>query len=109
MKQTVNFNSFVDAFNNAGRQGQFSYEALEAIFGYIEDYEQDSGEEIELDVIALCREWTESTISDLINDYDIDWADCENDEEILDNVMTYLECETTAILLDNGNIVYVNF
>ena len=109
MKQTVNFNQFVDAFNNAGRQDQFSYEALQAIFEYITDYEQDSGEEIELDVIAICCDWTESTISDLINDNDIDWADCENDDEILDNVMIYLECETTAIALDNGNIVYVNF
>ena len=106
MKLNVNFNSFVDAFNNAGRQDNFSYEALQVIFGYIEDYEQDSGEEIELDVIALCCEWTEESPEQTARDYDIDISEDENSAQV---VLEYLWDNTQAYELDNGNIVYVNF
>jgi hypothetical protein len=111
MKQTINFNQFVDAFNNAGRQDQFSYEALRAIFGYIEDYEQDSGEEIELDVIAICCDWSEESPKDIAESYDVDLsnADESDDESVKWIVQDYLDGYTQCIALDNGNIVYVNF
>jgi NAD(P)-dependent dehydrogenase (short-subunit alcohol dehydrogenase family) len=47
------------------RKDQFSYEGLELIFDYIEEYEQETGEQIELDVIALCCEWSEDTPEDI--------------------------------------------
>lgn len=110
MKQTVNFNSFVDAFNNAGRQDNFSYEALQAMFEYITDYEQDSGEEIELDVIAICCDWSEESPKDIAESYGIlNEDEYEDESDIQDTVLEYLEYYTNAIALDNGNIVYVNF
>lgn len=59
MKQNVNLYNFQDAFEKSGRGGQFSYEALQALFNYLEQLEEDMGEEIELDVIALCCEYME--------------------------------------------------
>ena len=59
MKQSVNFYSFVDAVESCGRSKQFTYAGKRALFDYLEDYENDMGEEIELDVIALCCEFTE--------------------------------------------------
>lgn len=59
MKQTVNNHAFIDAFRQAGRADQFSYEGLSALFDYLEELEQDTGEDWELDVIALCCEFTE--------------------------------------------------
>ena len=59
MKITINEYQFEQAFKNAGRGNQFSYEALKALFEYLQSYEDDGGEEIELDVIALCCEFTE--------------------------------------------------
>jgi hypothetical protein len=41
------------------RKDQFSYEGQEALFNYLEDYEEDTGQEVEFDVIALCCEYTE--------------------------------------------------
>ena len=59
MYQNVNWHNFQDAFQNMGRGDNFSYEGLRALFDYIEQLEEDMGEEIELDVIALCCEYSE--------------------------------------------------
>lgn len=59
MKTTINEYQFVQAFKAYGRENQFSREALKALFDYIEGLEEDLNEEIELDVIALCCEFTE--------------------------------------------------
>lgn len=59
MKTTINEYQFEQAFVKAGRGEQFSREALKALFEYIEGLEEDLNEEIELDVIGLCCEFTE--------------------------------------------------
>lgn len=59
MYQNLNWYRFQDAFQIMGRGDQFSYEALRALFDYLEQLEEDMGEQIELDVIALCCEYSE--------------------------------------------------
>jgi hypothetical protein len=54
MKKTINLYDFRQEFINYGRQNQFSYEGLEALFNHLEEYE-----EYELDVVGLCVEYTE--------------------------------------------------
>jgi len=56
MKQTISRYDFERAFE---RLGNFSYHGLDALFNYLEDFEDSTGEEVELDVIALCCEYTE--------------------------------------------------
>ena len=58
MKISVNYYDFRQAFEGL-RPNNFSSEGLRALFDYLEEYEQDCGEELELDVIALCCEYTE--------------------------------------------------
>ena len=58
MKQTINEYQFKDAFQKC-RPNHFSYEGLTALYEYLEDYEEDTGQEIELDVIGLSCEYTE--------------------------------------------------
>jgi hypothetical protein len=58
MKQQVNFNDFVEAFRAYDRFEQFGYVALSALWVYLGELEQDIGIELELDVIALCCDWT---------------------------------------------------
>lgn len=77
MKTTITFSAFVDAFHNMGRDIQFSYEAKRELFDYLEQYEQDCGEEIELDVIALCCDYAESDINTIIQDYGIDVSEAD--------------------------------
>ena len=81
MKQSVNLSQFRQAFTDAGRANQFSYEALGMIFGYFEEIENDTGEEIELDVIAICCDYVEMSEEEIKDDYEIDSTD---DDAILE-------------------------
>ncbi len=109
MIQTIGLSDFRTAFHNMGRKDQFSYEGLELIFDYIEDYEQDSGEQVELDVIGICCDWAEDTPEAIAAAYDIDISDITEDD-IPQAVMDYLCDNTTAYEVPSaGTIVYVQF
>ena len=58
MKTTATITDFVNAFEKL-RPSNFSYEGLECLYNYLIDYEQDTDTEIELDVIALCCDYSE--------------------------------------------------
>ena len=81
MKTTINQYQFEQAFNNAGRGNQFSREALKALFEYLEDYADSTGEQIELDVIALCCEFTEyEDLEEFQADYGTEYETMEDIE-----------------------------
>jgi hypothetical protein len=109
MKQTISLSNFRDAFQRANRGNQFSYEALELIFDYIEEYEQSTGEEIELDVIGLCCEWAEDTPENIAASYGLD-LDGIGGGKLLMHVYEYINDETqVAGVTDSGSIVFVQF
>lgn len=56
---TVNESAFHDRFIAYGRKENFSYEGRKALFEYLEQLSEDMGEPIELDVIALCCDYSE--------------------------------------------------
>ena len=112
MKQTINLYAFRNAFYKMGRKDSFSYGGLEVLFDYLEELEMATGEEMELDVISLCGDFTESIIDDLIRDYDIDMSDCDTDDEeaIEETVMEYMEQNTIVCgVTSNGSVVYEAF
>ena len=59
MKTIVSEYQFVDSFRHAGRETQFSVRARRALFEYLEEYENSISEELTLDPIGICCEWTE--------------------------------------------------
>ena len=70
MKKTITFYDFKDGFDKI-RPNYFSLDGLVSLFEYFEQYEDDCGEEIEFDVIALCCEFTEyEDIEDFHKCYD---------------------------------------
>ena len=97
MHRTINFSMFCDAFRAMGRQDSFTYEAKRCLFDYLEDYEESTGTLVELDVIALCCDYSEESWEDIANDYRIDLSDCEDDDERIDAVRDYLEDHTTIV------------
>ena len=110
MKTTVSWYDFRDSFTRAGRENQFSYEALSMIWDYLEEYENDSGEELELDVIAICCDFSEEYCEDIANNYSIDISDCIDEVGTVETVKDYLQDRTTVVgTLDNGYIVYSPF
>ena len=104
MKTTVNFSQFCDAFNSMGRENQFSYEGKKALFDYLEQYEDDTGEEIELDIIALCCDYSEETPEEIAQSYDIE---IEGDiAEHFEPVLKHLEYHTQVIGTTEDSIIY---
>jgi len=96
MKQSIELHQFQDAFRNMGRQDQFSRKGLRVLFEYLEEYEESTGEEIELDVIGLCCDYSEDSIENVLKEYSLDSI-----EDLQDN--------TTVIMVDDETIIYVGF
>ncbi len=89
MKTTVSKYDFERAFADAGRKDQFSYEGLAVLFDYLEELEANTGQELELDVIALCCDYYESSLEAIIQSYSIDVEGLDDDEQV-DAVREYL-------------------
>ena len=82
MKQTVHESDFRDAFQKMGRGNNFSYDGLGALYAFIERLDKDTGTESELDVIALCCEFTEyENLAEFHGDYDKDEYETLEDVE----------------------------
>jgi hypothetical protein len=109
MKKTVNYYDFVRAFQDAGRGDQFSLTALGALFDYMEQYEQDCGEEMELDVVAICCYWNEATWQEIADDYNVDLTECGDEQEKLEAVEAFLEYRTQFVNMGEGNFIYEAF
>tara|TARA_R110000744_G_C19371770_1_gene563263 strand:+ start:87004 stop:87339 length:336 start_codon:yes stop_codon:yes gene_type:complete len=111
MKTQVTASDFTKAFHDMNRADNFSYEGLQALFNFLEQMEEDTGEESELDVIALCCDFNEDTLEDVISSYSIDVSNAEGDEdEQADIVEDYLNENTMLVShLDNGSFVYQAF
>lgn len=106
MKQSINAYQFERAFVNMGRRDQFSYAGLNALFEHLEQYEEDSGQELELDVIALCCDFSEyDNAVECVKDcgYDLELSD--DPEEAEETALKYLRDNTTVIEFDGGIII----
>lgn len=90
-----------------------------SIYGYeaLLDFYNEIDEDWELDVIAICGDWTEydSDLScfenDLINDFGYLVEDIDNIpfEDVAEYITEALEERTTVIKLDNGNLLVMAF
>lgn len=99
MKTTVTSYQFVEAFKHAGRESQFSRAALFALFEYLEEYENSTGEEIELDPIGICCEWAEfSSAREAAEEYGFEAEDDDEAEK-------WLGRKTTVVQFDGGLVV----
>lgn len=110
MKTTVSRYDFERAFVDADRKENFSYEALGLLFDHFESYEEETGQEIELDVIAICCEYTEDTAEEIARNYSIDLDDCEDEDDKIEAVRDYLSENTTLVGEPlPGTFLYVAF
>jgi hypothetical protein len=103
MIQYVTKEMFHATFNKI-RPNQFSDPGLDALFHYLDDFEEDrklnsiyiEEEDYVLDVIVLCSEYTEFTnVEEALESYGYDYL-----EELIDNhVIIYLE-DSDGIIVD---------
>jgi hypothetical protein len=104
--QEINFSGFCRAFGI--RENNFSDEGKEILFNWLESI----GEDVELDVIALCCEYTEDKYENIAKDYRMDIGDLtieENEAEYIKAVRKYLENRTVILGQTSSGFVFANF
>ena len=93
---TVDLYEFRRAFTDYNRANNFSYEGLTALFDWLEQLAEDTGVPYELDVIALCCEFTEyENLQEIQENYS---------STKLDNIDD-LQDHTAVIEFDGGLII----
>ena len=69
MKQYVTENVFYNAFNNSyNYKDKFSFHGLKALFDYFENLEDDIGQEINFDMVAIACDYLEYESIDQYNE-----------------------------------------
>lgn len=68
----------IKEFEEMGRGNQFSLEGFEVLFDLITEWEDSTGEELEIDVIGLCGQFSELTKKELMQDYSLTVEDLED-------------------------------
>lgn len=98
----VTFNDFLEEFENHGRENQFSYEGKKALYDYLGELSEDIGQPIELDVIAICCDYTEyDGLEQFNNDYGYSIDNVNSIEDI--------EYYTTVIPINGQSFIIQNF
>lgn len=90
----INCEEFVEAFDRMDRSSNFTVTGRKALFEYLEQLQNDTSQVIELDVIALCCEYKESTDDEFRSSY----------TEVDPNT-----CEHIIAQLNNGHWLFRNF
>jgi len=85
MYQSINEYQFRDAFRSMGRGDQFTYEGLNILFNALEQYEIDNGQPFELDVIALCCDFSEDSEDIIRSSYSHMLEDEDDIEDFLND------------------------
>ena len=98
MYTQVTEQSFIDSFISI-RPDNFSRDGLMALFNFFEQLEDDIGEPMELDVIAVCCEFSELTLKEAAEQYDIE------DDDIIE----WLRDNTIVIPVDDDTIIIQDF
>jgi hypothetical protein len=94
MWKEITKSSFRDAFIDYDRKDQFSYEGLGVIYDFLEECDPDW----ELDVIAICCDFTEY---ESLEDFNKEHDPAESIEEI--------EERTTVLRIDKGSFIIQNY
>ncbi len=97
MKQTINFSQFVDSFSDTYKNN-FSYEGKRALFDYLEEYEASTGEELELDPIALCCDYTEYENLEALQE---EYTNIKSIEELEDSTQVIPIENSDAFIIQN--------
>ena len=95
------------------RRSHFSRPALHALYEFLDEASNGLGEDIELDVVELCCEWTEyKNLAELCEDYSEHFYNTRFDLVVVATEEACLTCciddlrdQTTVIEFDGGLLV----
>ena len=98
MFQHISEYDFIRAFEQV-RPDNFSRAGLSALYEYLEQLEEDIGNPIKLDVIAICCEYAEyESLEEFQEDYGDDYQSIDEIEQV-----------TTVIPVDDDGFIILQF
>ena len=98
MIEVVTESEFIDRFRKI-RPTNFTYEGLQVLFEHLEQYEDDTGDTIELDVIGLCCEFYQyDNLKEFQDDYGKEYETLED-----------IENETMVVPVDEESFIIRQF
>jgi len=127
IKQTINFSHFCDAFWDTYKNN-FSYNGKKALFDYLEEYSESVWEDVDLDTVALCCDYTEydtaweameayqsedmpvvdlQEYSDTHNGEGMDLVEIQEEQEKM--ALEWLQERTIVIEVEGGGVIIANF
>lgn len=127
MIKTVNFSDFCDEFSKTETyKNNFSYEGKRALFDYLERLEEDTSNPIELDIVALCCEYSEyESAYEAMKQYQPEDMPIAEDTGVDENgrgqdlteiqeaeeamALEWLEDRTQVIPVEGGRIIILDF
>jgi hypothetical protein len=106
MKETVDCSFFHSRFHDYGRDDQFSPAGLDALYEYLTELEDDCGQEIELDIVGLCCEYSEFTSDELVEEFGYlvpdDYSTDDDYPHYYEKLLEELQDRTVIIGFENG-------
>lgn len=94
----------------ADKNASWSVEGAEVLFNYLEEMADIMGEPYEFDLVGLRCEYSENTVDEIIDYYDIDVSDAADDEdEKADIVREFLDCRTVVAGETSDGFVYAAY
>jgi hypothetical protein len=80
--ETITETQFIQAFRRQ-RPDNFSYEGLRQLYNFLYDLSEDTGQPIELDVIALCCDYSEEPVNEVLANYGLNAIDDLADNTVI--------------------------
>lgn len=121
-----------EEFRAYGRLTQFSTQAFDWLWDYLEQLEDDTGTPLEIDVTTLCCDYTEEGYDSIVSSYSIDLPEIEqfmakddegdffnakatdaereeHEEAIREAVLDYLNDRTVVLGYDDDSVLFAAF
>jgi hypothetical protein len=113
MKMTLSTYQIADALKN-DTCARWSYNGSLALAEYLEEYEESTGEELELDVCAIrcdfseyssLLDWAHDYFSNALEELGFDETEENDDDEVDAKIREYIQYHGTLIEFEGGVIV----
>lgn len=99
----LSFNDFVREFQEHGREDSFSMHGLRALYDYLWDSAEETDTPYVLDVIALCCDFTEYTLEEVVSDF----SDMLEEDDTLDEILEILNHYAPALRTSSSDTIVV--
>jgi hypothetical protein len=101
MINTIKANEFINGIMSI-RPNSFTADALSQMFDWFEQYEHDTGEQVEFDPIAICCDFSQSTLEEVNSYYSKEFTS-------LGSCIEWLNDNTMVIATSGDWVVYQQF